>query len=87
MGNACCSDSADQRMYDASSKRVIEYEPANSLTNSIKFPFAKVPRKHHIVDQLNTDSGVFTAKNTLSIPSGTPAEPRQLNSAGLIYSG
>lgn len=87
MGNACCSDSADQKIYDASAKRTIEYEPTNSFTNSIKFPFAKVPRKHNVVDQLNSDSGVFSAKNPLSIPSGTPAEARQLNSVGLIYYG
>ena len=55
MGNQCCSDSADQRTYDPSSKRGgVEYEPTSSFTNSIKYPFAKVPKKHKVVEQLDS---------------------------------
>ena len=87
MGNACCSDSADQKHYDPSLKRVTDNEPTSSKFNHIKFGLTTLPQKHPVVDFLNDEAGSFSAKNAMNTPSGTASDPRALNDDGMVYFG
>lgn len=49
MGNACCADNADRKMYDPTLKRTLDFDPSTSSIASIKFPNSKVPIKNPIV--------------------------------------
>ena len=79
MGNTCCSDDTEHKSFDPSIRRIKDIDPATSKTDSIKFPYAKPPKRNPVVQKIDHESGVFKAKNPSSIPSGTLSEPRMLN--------
>lgn len=49
MGNACCAEDTDRKLYDPKLKKVVDFDPTASSITSIKFPVAKITKKHPIV--------------------------------------
>lgn len=49
MGNACCAEDIDRKLYDPKVKKVIDFDPTTSTITAIKFPSAKISKKHPIV--------------------------------------
>ena len=50
MGNACCSDETQRRIYDTTVKKAVDIDPSITKSTSIKFPPAKTPNKNNMIE-------------------------------------